>query len=218
MLVHIFCYQRGQGGHLFRGVLGTTHEWSDVFSCDGVYYVAPAAERRICVSRYIYIQKYIGRRCVDCPLQSLYARMSCRWLCVPAAVGDVHVQCIVEPLIGQFRHKLYVYWYVICETINTVVCGIISCTPGAFGVNIPPTGIRAGVGGLLGDRWRYRGARAGSFPSDFLQIPRDLHPVGSSLVWKHYDLTVAQCAVANTVFIEVLAYWYMVLISGLHNK
>ena len=38
------------------GVLGKTHEWSEVvFSCDGVYYITPAAERRICVSRYIYI-------------------------------------------------------------------------------------------------------------------------------------------------------------------
>ena len=54
-------------------------------------------------------------------------------------------------MIGQFRHKLYVYLYVICGTSNTVVCGMVSCTLGAFGVNIPPTGIRAGVGGLLDD-------------------------------------------------------------------
>ena len=39
-----------------------------------------------------------------------------------------------------------------------------------------------------------------------------------SLVWKHCGLAEAQCAVVNTVFIEVLAYWHLVLISGLHNK
>ena len=38
------------------GVLGKTHEGSEVvFSCDGVYYIAPVSERRICVSRCIYI-------------------------------------------------------------------------------------------------------------------------------------------------------------------
>jgi len=37
-------------------------------------------------------------------------------------------------------------------------------------------------------------------------------------VWELCGFTEAQCDVVNSVFIEVLAYWHLVLISGLHSK
>ena len=37
-------------------------------------------------------------------------------------------------------------------------------------------------------------------------------------MWKLCGLTEVQCAVVSAVFIEVLAYWHLVLINGLHYR
>jgi len=51
-----------------------------------------------------------------------------------------------------------------------------------------------------------------------LLLARDVWSKILCLVWKLFGLTEAQGAVVNTVFVEVLAYWYLVLISGLYYK